>query len=335
MNLKNNPEKKTLKPQFKTMSNSSKQTISPWLLVADAVLLLLIVYMFALASGKLNHPKRDINPGTLTEENALPSPAFANVRLQAKAAYVYDVAENKVLYQKNASAQLPLASLTKLMMALTATDLLPSNSHITVRKEFLAEDGDNGLLPNESWKLKNLLDFSLVVSSNDGARSIASVVGAAGLEDHNYDIGRKQFIQKMNDRAKELGLAQTYFINESGLDEGSVSGGYGSAENVARLVSYMLSSHPDILEATTHPALSISSLSKKHVAINTNTDLKYIPGLLASKTGFTDLAGGNLTVAFDASMEHPIIVVVLGSTEQGRFSDVDELVDAALEQIHS
>jgi serine-type D-Ala-D-Ala carboxypeptidase (penicillin-binding protein 5/6) len=312
------------------MSDTSKHPIPLWLLILDAVLIVLIIWILIVLSGNLNRPKRDTSPGTLVRESTATSTAFAGVRIQAKAAYVYDVASNTVIYQKNGSAQLPLASLTKLMMALVAADLLPRDSHITIRKEFLAEEGDNGLLPNESWRLKDLLDFSLVMSSNDGARSIASVVGAEGLKTADYDLGRKEFISKMNERAQELDLTQTYFINESGLDEGMVSGGYGSAENVARLMKYILASHPELLEATTHPALAISSFDKKHVAINTNTDVRSIPGLLASKTGFTDLAGGNLTVAFDTSMEHPIIVVVLGSTEEGRFADVKALVDAGV-----
>lgn len=51
---------------------------------------------------------------------------------------------------------------------------------------------------------------------------------------------------------------------------------------------------------------------------------------MASKTGLTDLAGGNLAIAFDAGLGHPIVVVVLGSTEDGRLTDVENLVDATL-----
>ena len=51
---------------------------------------------------------------------------------------------------------------------------------------------------------------------------------------------------------------------------------------------------------------------------------------IASKTGFTDLAGGNLVIAFDAGLSHPIIISVLGSTQEGRFRDVEKLVTASL-----
>ena len=54
-----------------------------------------------------------------------------------------------------------------------------------------------------------------------------------------------------------------------------------------------------------------------------------IAGVLASKTGYTTLAGGNLVVAFDAGLNHPVIVAVLGSSYNGRFSDVTTLIEAA------
>jgi D-alanyl-D-alanine endopeptidase (penicillin-binding protein 7) len=259
--------------------------------------------------------------------------AFNRVEIEAKAGYVFDVYKNKVIFDKNMEVQLPLASLTKLMTVLTANDLLPKDSKITIKKEFLNTEGDSGLLANESWKLEDLLDFSLIVSSNDGARSIASVVGATLLNTNDYSLGRKDFIDKMNIKAKELGLNQTYFINESGLDEENVSGGYGSAEDVGKLMQFMITERPGILDATRNQKETISSFTKEHIAKNTNTDIENIPGLIASKTGYTDMAGGNLAIAFDASIGRPIIVVVLGSSEKGRFNDVNRLVEASLEYI--
>ena len=255
-----------------------------------------------------------------------------NLRI-AKSAYVFDIKENKVLYKKNEFIQLPLASLTKLMMALTASRLFPVNSKVIIKKEFLSAEGDSGLFADESWRLSDLLDFSLMVSSNDGARSIASVVGAFDLKTEDYILGRRDFITKMNLLAKELDLKQTYFTNESGLDVGGVSGGYGSAIDVANLMKYILKNYPDILEATKYQSLEILSLTKIHKAENTNIDINKIPNLIASKTGYTDMAGGNLAVAFDASIGRPVIVVVLGSSVDGRFNDVSALVKASLEYI--
>ncbi len=260
---------------------------------------------------------------------------FNDLNLKAKAVFVYDIVEDKILYKKNETTQLPLASITKLMTALVATELLPPNSNISIKSDFLKEEGDSGLLVSESWTLKDLLDFSLVTSSNDGMRSVASVIGAFISKTNNYDIGRKDFIEKMNIRAKQLGLEETFFINETGLDVDSrVSGGYSSAQNVNDLMKYMILKHPEILEATKYEKLSINSNNKKHNAKNTNDIVNSIPGLFASKTGYTDMAGGNLIVAFDPSLGRPFIITVMGSTADGRFEDVNLLVHKTLEYLN-
>lgn len=311
-------------------NNESKlEGISTKLLTFNTVVVLLIFIMIFVISSSFN---------TKIEEKEfikreLPDKAFAEIKLGAKSAYVFDIKENKVLYKKNEFAQLPLASITKLMTALTAVELIPSNSKVTIKREFLETEGDSGLLAGESWTLANLLDFSLLVSSNDGARSIASVVGAMDLKTNDYNLGRADFIEKMNSIAKDLDLKQTYFTNESGLDVGSVSGGYGSAIDVATLMSHILKKNPEILEATKYQTINISSDDFIHKAENTNIDVNNISGLIASKTGFTEMAGGNLVIAFDASIGHPIVVVVLGSSIDGRFKDVSELVDASLQYI--
>lgn len=309
-----------------------EQKISKQLFIFNIFLVLAVVFMtFLLYQNSL---ERTDNKVAETEIEKKSLAVFKNVNVKAKAVLVYDVADKRVLYAKNEGVQLPLASITKLMTALVATELLPKNSNITVKSEFLREEGDSGLLADESWNLKELLDFSLVTSSNDAARSVASVIGAVKLNSKDYNLGRKDFIEKMNNRAKELGLEQTFFVNETGLDVGNVSGGYGSAVDVNNLMKYMIRNQPEVLEATKYTNLSIDSNSKKHSARNTNDIINSIPGLFASKTGFTDMAGGNLVIAFDPSLGKPIIVTVLGSTQEGRFVDVQTLVDATLQYLN-
>jgi len=96
-------------------------------------------------------------------------------------------------------------------------------------------------------------------------------------------------------------------------------------------MAYAIKSKYGVVEATARDNFFIYSLdSIRHTATNTNKVLGNIPGLIASKTGFTDLAGGNLVVAFDAGMMRPIIVVVLGSGIDERFEDIKKLVWASL-----
>jgi len=71
----------------------------------------------------------------------------------------------------------------------------------------------------------------------------------------------------------------------------------------------------------------------EHTANNTNKALGEIPGLIAGKTGFTDLADGNLAIMFDAGVGHPVAVVVLHSSKDGRFEDVKRLVQFSLDHL--
>lgn len=259
---------------------------------------------------------------------------FDDLNLMARAAIVWDINNQKSLYEYNSEAQLPLASLTKLMTVLVASELLPKQYILTIEEDSLSEEGDNGLLAYEKWNLADLLDFTLVVSSNDGADVVASAAGSARMQKlHELgDSPEATFVRAMNAKSEDIKLSQTYFVNETGLDPSiNISGGYGSARDVATLMEYILREHPTLVSATIYETLEITSVSNiTHTATNTNKIIGDIPGLIASKTGFTDLAGGNLVVAFNAGLNRPMIAAVLASTQEGRFDDIVQLVQASL-----
>lgn len=262
---------------------------------------------------------------------------FDGLELSARAAAVYDIESGKMLFAENAEAQLPLASLTKLMTAMVAADLLAADSSITITTSDLAPEGDSGFLVGERWNFKKLLDFTLITSSNDGARALASAAAAAQF-DAPRDPSRSpdKFVDAMNRKASEIGMTKTFFVNETGLDASeSLSGSYGSASDVAMMMSYAIQNYPELLTATRDLHQTISSDVAVHSADNTNQFVNAIPFLIASKTGYTDLAGGNLAVAFDADLNRPVAVVVLGSTQEGRFTDTLALVEAAQEYIRT
>lgn len=277
----------------------------------------------------------DIKRAHMAEETAPPPRAvFETPSLHAQSFIVWDIKKQAVIAEKESQVARPLASITKVMSALVARKMLPKESEVVVRKEFLVEEGDSGLRDGEVFKLSDLLDLSLIVSSNDGARSIASVAGAFKLGTKDYTLGRTEFIKEMNDEAQELGLTSLFFTNETGLDNPTgTTGGYGSAQEVAQLFEYILKEYPDLLEATHVQKEAVRSNAYVHEAVNTNDSLSQIPNVIASKTGFTQMAGGNLAVVFDAGFNRPIAIVVLGSTTDGRFADVVALASSTLKYL--
>lgn len=249
---------------------------------------------------------------------------FSEIRINAETAYVWDVQAQRALYKKDENKQVPLASVTKLMTALVAHELLTEKADIAIIDQAIKQDGDSGLLSGETFERVTLSDLVLMSSSNDGAFALASAAGSILQKDDPATA----FVHAMNIRAEELSLHDTYYKNPTGLDISEEEGGaYGSAKDMAFLMEYIVVHQPEILSATTDSQSRIySEEGFSHDAVNTNYYVNEIPGLLGSKTGYTDLAGGNLVIAFDAGLNRPIIVSVLGSSRQERFTDVLTLI---------
>ena len=261
--------------------------------------------------------------------SALASPYCANralpeLNLLAGAAYAKDITTGEVIYSKNADVQLPLASLTKLMTVLAAMDVLSPDDEITVSRAALAPEG-NGLAEGEVWKAGDLVNYTLIASVNDGAHALAIAASEKAGEDPSA------FPSRMNEKAKALGLVQTYFTNDTGLDiSETAAASYGSASDIAALLEYLAVSKPSLIEATTARERSISPLSgRSHTAKNTSALISTLPGAIASKTGFTDIAGGNLGIVFEPVLGRPVVAVVLGSTREDRDQDMKVLAENA------
>ncbi len=250
--------------------------------------------------------------------------AFAQLpAIEANAAIVYDVATGETLYAKNADAQLPLASLTKLLTVYAALAELSPGTPITIPESAVSVDEPRVFSVGQTFSLSDLARLTLTASLNDGAVAIAEATATRENRDQTSMLAGA---------AASLGLLQTYAVNGSGLDVSEyISGGYGSARDLALLSGALVEKASAIALATTERTAEAISLGGTHFSVkNTNLIVGNIPRLLLSKTGFTDLAGGNLALVFDAGMNHPVAVVVLGSTMKSRFTDAMALVAATL-----
>ena len=212
-----------------------------------------------------------------------------------------------------------------------AHELITDQTRVDVPLAAIQQSGNSGLLAGEELTVEELSQLALISSSNDAAYALGASVGAL-LGDRDP---AQQFIEGMNIRANELQLPTLSFKNTTGLDMSAVeAGAMGSARDVSFLMEYILVNYPEILAPTTQSATRVyNTAGAYHDVDNTNAIATQIPNLLGSKTGYTDLAEGNLTVAFDLGLNRPIIITVLGSTRDARFSDVLELVAAVQESV--
>ncbi len=252
-----------------------------------------------------------------------PTVALVVAPLAAQAAIIYDITTGQTLYEKNADAQLPLASLTKLLTVYAALSELPRETPIAISAAAASAEYPHAFAPNETLMLGDIARLTLTASLNDGAAAIAEATA-----EHQ----QRSTADMLAGAASALGLSATYALNGNGLDvSAAVSGGYGSAHDIARLAGALAMSAPDIALATTLESTSATSAGGTTYRVkNTDPIAGTVPRLLLSKTGYTDLAGGNLALVFDAGIHHPIAVIVLGASKDSRFTDGMALVAAAL-----
>ena len=295
--------------------------------VLSYIALLSLFGMVGFVFGALNTDDAfaDIDDVQIASAIAAPllQPDFSNTQLSAESAIVFDASTNELLYTHNERAQLPLASLTKVMLALLAHEHLDPAATTLISATALIPEGESGFIAGERWVTRDLIDFTLMTSSNDGAAALAEAIEAHTGED---------IATLMNARAEALGLSQTYFINETGLDSSALfSGAYGSAFDMARLFAHVYTTDAELLAATAVDTLTFTNTAGvTYEARNTNNITRALPGLVFGKTGFTDLAGGNLGVLLEVEPGHPVIVIVLGSTVTERFTDVQTLTDTVV-----
>lgn len=243
--------------------------------------------------------------------------------LHAESAIVYDPATGRILFEKNAEMELPLASLTKLMTADVVLARENPETSVVISSDHTAEvndKGDMGLRAGQLWSVGELVRYGLFASSNNAMLAAAAAASIDGTST----------VDAMNARARELGLTESHYYNPTGLDiNAELSGGYGSARDVAVLASDFYAHNPAFFEVTMRPDASFGPGGEQVLAEPTAAPIEDIPGILGAKTGYTDLALGNVVAVFDVELGHPLVAVVLHSTEEGRFDDIRTLIEAA------
>lgn len=238
--------------------------------------------------------------------------------LNAKSAALY-AANGQELFAYNADEQLQPASVTKIMTMLLTMEAL-ERGEVTLDtmitgSEYACSMGGTQvwLEPGEQMSLNDMLKAIAVGSANDCAVAVAEHL--AGTE--------AAFVERMNQRAAELGCTNTQFINANGLD-GMGQKTMTSARDIA-LISCELLKHPKILEYT---GIWMDSIRDgKFSLANTNKMLKSYPGLTGLKTGYIAEAGFCISASAERDGLSLVAVVMAAPTKETRMADASALLN--------
>jgi serine-type D-Ala-D-Ala carboxypeptidase (penicillin-binding protein 5/6) len=256
-------------------------------------------------------PTTVITSGTAKQMSEPAAPGIT-----AASAVAIDADTGMVVYDKNSHERRSPASTTKMMTALVALERMQAQDKVTAAAADLVGGSTMGLQAGDSLRAKDMLYGLLINSGNDAAEALARYTGSKV----NAGEPRAAFIQLMNEKAKRLGLADTHFVNPSGLDE---DGHYSSAYDLAWLArSAML--NPSFAKVVGIKEQTVVGDARSYKLVKTNELLGTYPGADGIKTGTTDQAGECLVASVTRS-GHELIVVVLGSTK--RYDDAKAILD--------
>ena len=239
--------------------------------------------------------------------------------LTVKAALAYDLDSGTILYSNNLDEKLPIASLTKLMTALTVVKNQNLEATITVAHDAQGVVGSTiGLVAGEQVRASDLVRALLISSSNDAAVALADFIGGS----------QEKFADMMNQQAASLGLVETHFSNPVGWDSYDSQDNYSNALDLIKIVQEFLK-NDELRQIVKIKALTITSTDGKysHELHTTNKLLLDDPEVEGIKTGFTSKALGNLIILVNHA-DRRIVTVVLGSNN--REQDSRNLIDWVL-----
>jgi serine-type D-Ala-D-Ala carboxypeptidase (penicillin-binding protein 5/6) len=230
---------------------------------------------------------------------------------EAKAYAVIDYDNGDMLLSKDASTQLPIASLTKIMTAIVALDLAAPDEIFDVSpKASRIIPTKIAVEPGEQYTLHELLEAALMTSANDAVQVIRE--GIDTKYGQIYQSGKKDlFVRAMNEKAFLIGLKNTSFTNPQGFDDPNH---YSSAEDLAILTQYALSNYPVIADIVKMDQTELGETDnhKRSVLYNWNGLIDVYPDTIGMKIGNTD-AAGMTTVVVSNRGGKKLLAVVLGA----------------------
>ena len=238
--------------------------------------------------------------------------------LSCQSSLLMEKETGQILYEQNAHEKLPPASVTKIMTMLLVMEALDSGAispddMVTVSSAAAGMGGSQVYLKQgEQMSVRELLKCVAVVSGNDCAVALAEYL--AGSE--------SAFVQKMNERAAQLGMGDTTFLNCTGLP---TPGHVTSAHDIALMSRELISNHPGIREYTT---VWMDSIRNGEFGLtNTNRLIRFYAGATGLKTGSTDEALYCMSATAEREGMELIAVIMKAPTTAQRFAAAQTLLD--------
>ncbi len=248
---------------------------------------------------------------------SLPANSNTVLDIKAKSVILMEPKTGTVLYEADADQKLPPASITKIMSLLLVMEAI-ENESITLSTEVVTSEHAASMGGSQIWlevgeimTVDEMLHASVIASANDATVALAELV--AGSEE--------SFVLKMNEKAKELGMTNTHFVNACGLD---AEGHLTTARDVA-IMSSALIKHDLIKKYST---VWMDALRDgKSELVNTNKLVRYYNGATGLKTGTTSGAGCCVSATAERDGMELVAVVMNGENSNERFSGAKKLLD--------
>jgi len=223
--------------------------------------------------------------------------------ISAKNYLVIDLKSDFEILEKNSQEKVPIASLTKLLTALVATEYINLSKEITITDKMLIETSIRRLEKGKKYSAFELLHPLLLESSNEAAEALS------------YFLGPSKFIALMNSKAKSIGMENSFFVDPAGLSPLNVS----SPKDLAQLAKYLYFNRSFIL-AITKGELENAWLSNEFKGKLKNLNFfADDPNFKGGKIGFLNEAGKTMLSIFEINIngqKRPIAIIVLNSQDE-------------------
>ncbi|MEK7167149.1 MAG: hypothetical protein AAB732_01950 [Patescibacteria group bacterium] len=241
------------------------------------------------------------------------------IQLMAQAGIVIDLKTEKILWQKNFQEKKNIASLTKLV---SASVFLETNPDLKKKIKIIKDDEIGGARLNVNFKeeitIKDLFYSGLIGSKNN---AFLALVRSTGLS-------KKEFVEKMNNKAQKIGLKNTHFIDPTGLNSDNLSTAYEVAQLAKQIFENPEIKKILITNQYTFWTFSEQKKLREITVKNTNELLDSLLKIKAGKTGFSNEAGGCLVIQAENQKGDEIIAVLLGNkTKEINFQEMKTLIE--------